>query len=192
MSNVLFALWMSLSVGLVLLFFYAAYLNWRNHRTNNVDLGEILPSFLPVDVEALAALIGPAEEELLRQEHSREEFVQIQRQRARLTIDALRRMTRNAALLQKLGYSELHSPNDLICSLAQEMIEAGVYVRLYSFVGLVKIHLRGWLTFGRPLFEPPDILSSSLIPAYEQLKDKAGNLTCLKFSSLHEALIQSL
>jgi hypothetical protein len=36
------------------------------------------------------------------------------------------------------------------------------------------------------------LLSSSLIPSYELLKTKAGNLTCLKFSSLHEELAQSL
>jgi hypothetical protein len=30
------------------------------------------------------------------------------------------------------------------------------------------------------------------MPAYALLKDKAGHLTCLKFSSLHESLAQSL
>ena len=56
MSNLLFALWMSLSAGMLLVFFYAAYLNWRNRRIHHVELGEIIPAFLPVDVEALARL----------------------------------------------------------------------------------------------------------------------------------------
>jgi hypothetical protein len=30
------------------------------------------------------------------------------------------------------------------------------------------------------------------LPAYAQLKDKADNLTCLKFHSLNESLAQSL
>jgi hypothetical protein len=198
MSTVLFALWMSLSAGMLLLFLYAAYLNWRNRRIHDIELGEMIPSFLPVDVEALATLIDPTQQQRLRQECSREELVELQREKVRLTIDCLRRMTHNAALLQQLGYSQLHSPNELICSLAQEMIDAGVHVRLYSFVGLINLRLRGWLNLGvvplsrRALFEVPDILSSSLIPAYELLKDKAGNLTCLKFSSLHQELIQSL
>ena len=198
MSNLLFALWMSLSAGMLLVFFYAAYLNWRNRGIHHVELGEIIPAFLPVDVEALARLVGSPQERYRQRLGSREELAQLEREKVRLTIDCLRRMTHNAALLQKLGYSQLHSPNELICSLAQEMIDAGVHVRLYTFVGLISLRLRSWLGFAtRPLSRPaafavPEILSSSLIPAYELLKDKAGNLTCLKFSSLHQELIQSL
>src|SRR5262249_17693570 len=156
------------------------------------------PALLPVDVDALAQLVGSPQEQCRQREGSGSELARLEREKVRLTIDCLRRMTHNAALLQKLGYSQMHSPNELICSLAQEMIDAGVHVRLYSFVGLTSLHLRSWLGFAsgplsRPaLFAVPEILSSSLIPAYELLKDKAGNLTCLKFSSLHEELIQSL
>lgn len=192
MSNLLFALWMGLSAGLLLLFFYAAFLNLRNRRVHNVDLGELMPSFLPVNVETLSDLIGPAANS---SEASEEEDLE----RVQLTIECLRRMTHNAALLQQLGYSQLHSPNQLICDLAQQMIDAGVHVRLYTFVGLLSLHAWSRLRFAiGPLTRMPkigevqELLSSSLIPAYEQLKDKAGNLTCLKFSSLHEELAQSL
>jgi hypothetical protein len=193
MSNVLFALWMGLSVGLLLLFFYAAFLNLRNRHVRNVDLGELIPSFLPVNVENLAGLIAPA------QERDSKEDPQEQLRRVQLTIECLRRMTHNAALLQRLGYSQLHSPNQLICELAQEMIDAGVHVRLYTFVGLVALHAWSRFRFAiGPLTRMPkirdleELLCSSLIPAYEQLKNKAGNLTCLKFSSLHAELVQSL
>jgi hypothetical protein len=196
MSTVLFALWMALSAGLLLLFFYAAFVNLRNRRIQHVELGELIPSFLPVDVEALAELVGSS------QEQSNSEEIPIaaaalQRRQLQLTIDCLRRMTHNAALLQKLGYCQLQSPNPLISSLAQEMIDAGVHVRLYTFVGLVALQLRRRfgsvpLVSTRKFCNVQDLLSLSLIPAYEQLKDKAGNLTCLKFSSLHEELAQSL
>jgi hypothetical protein len=192
MSNVLFALWMGLSAGLLLLFFYAAFLNLRNRRVQNVDLGELMPSFLPVNVETLSDLIGPAAKSSAGSEEEDLERVQ-------LTIECLRRMTHNAALLQRLGYSQLHSPNQLICDLAQQMIDAGVHVRLYTFVGLLALHAWSRLRFAiGPLTKMPkisdvqELLCSSLIPAYQQLKDKAGNLTCLKFSSLHEELAQSL
>jgi hypothetical protein len=191
MSNLLFVLWMSLSAGLLLLFFYAAFLNLRNRHVRNVDLGEMIPSFLPVDVEAFAGLVDPA------QSNSREEQEELRR--VRLTIEYLRRMTHNAALLQRLGYAQLHSPNQLICDLAQEMIDAGVHVRLYTFLGLVSLNVWSRFRFAiGPLTRMPKIgdleklLSSSLIPSYELLKTKAGNLTCLKFSSLHEELAQSL
>jgi len=193
MSNILFALWIGLSAGLLLLFLYAAFLNLRNRRVHNVDLGELMPSFLPVNVETLAGLIGPGSKALT--ETADDEDIE----RVQLTIECLRRMTHNAALLQRLGYSQLHSPNQLICDLAQQMIDAGVHVRLYTFVGLVVLHSWSRLRFAiGPLTRMPkigdlqELLSSSLIPAYEQLKDKAGNLTCLKFSSLHEELAQSL
>jgi hypothetical protein len=193
MSNILFALWMGLSAGLLLLFFYAAFLNLRNRRVSNVDLGELMPSFLPVNVEALAELMGPGSK---ASAEGREED---DLERVQLTIECLRRMTHNAALLQRLGYSQLHSPNQLICDLAQQMIDAGVHVRLYTFVGLIALQSWSRLRFAiGPLTRMPkigdlqELLSSSLIPAYEQLKDKAGNLTCLKFSSLHEELAQSL
>jgi hypothetical protein len=191
MSNLLFVLWMSLSAGLLLLFFYAAFLNLRNRHVRNVDLGEMIPSFLPVDVEEFAGLVDPA------QSNSREEQEELRR--VRLTIEYLRRMTHNAALLQRLGYAQLHSPNQLICDLAQEMIDAGVHVRLYTFLGLVALNVWSRFRFAiGPLTRMPKIgdleklLSSSLIPSYELLKTKAGNLTCLKFSSLHEELAQSL
>ena len=106
-------------------------------------------------------------------------------------------VTHNAALLQKLGYAQLHSGNQLIAELAQEMIDAGVHVRLYSFMGLIVLHLRNALSW-IPLvassrsIQVQHLVSSSLIPAYGELKDKAGNLACLKFSSFHETLAQSL
>src|SRR5215831_12728974 len=200
MSTILFALWMALSAGLLLLFFYAAYVNLRNRRIQHVELGELIPSFLPVNVESLAELADPVQQQRGRRESSsgEREMEQLQRRRIQLTIDTLRRMTHNAALLQKLGYCQLHSPNPLISSLAQEMIDAGVHVRLYTFVGLIALNVRLRLPIrvplasARKLCDVHDLLASSLIPAYEQLKDKAANLTCLKFSSLHEELAQSL
>ena len=77
------------------------------------------------------------------------------------------------------------------------MIDAGVHVRLYTFVGLIVLHLRNSLSWipmvaASRSAEIQQLLSSSLIPAYALLKDKADNLTCLKFSSFHDALSQSL
>ena len=197
MSNLLFALWMGLSAGLLLLFFYAAYLNWRNRQPSNVDLGELIRSFLPVNAEALAELADPAEQQRPQGECSPEELCRLRRTRMRITSECLRRMAHNAALLQKLGYAQLHSPNPLICTLAQEMIDAGVQVRFYTFVGLIRLRLRSQLQAMRlswlsKVGDVQGLLASDLIPAYDLLKDKAGNLTCLKFSSLREELAQSL
>ncbi|HMC31979.1 MAG TPA: hypothetical protein VKL99_14180 [Candidatus Angelobacter sp.] len=197
MSNSMFAIWIGLSAGLLLLFLYAAFLNVKRRQSRKVELGDLLPSFLPVDVEVLRQLVNPAQQRYLQETYGQEELLRIYREQLRLTIECLRRMTHNAALLQQLGYSQLQSGNQLIASLAQEMIDAGVHVRLYTFMGLIVLHLRSSLSWvpmvaASRSAQVQQLLSSSLIPAYAQLKDKADNLTCLKFSSFHEALTQSL
>ena len=144
MSNSMFAVWIGLSVGLLLLLVYAAFLNVRRRQSPKVELGELIPAFLPVNVEVLADLISPAQQRHLQETYGREELLRIYREQLRLTIECLRRMTHNAALLQQLGYCQLYSGNQLIASLAQEMIDAGVHVRLYTFVGLIVLHLRQW------------------------------------------------
>jgi hypothetical protein len=197
MSNSMFLLWVGLSAGLVLLFLYAAFLNIRRNRAAKVELGDLLSSFLPVNVDVLQELIDPAQQRYLQETYGQEELLRIYREQLRLTIECLRRMTHNAALLQQLGYSQIRSGNQLIASMAQEMIDAGVQVRLYSFIALGVLHLRNALSWV-PLIaatksaQVQQLLSSGLIPAYAELKDKAGNLTCLKFSSFHEALAQRL
>jgi hypothetical protein len=197
MPNTTFAIWIALSAGLLLLFVYSAFLNVKRRQSRKVELGDLLPSFLPVDVEVLRDLINPAQQRYLQETFGEEELLRIYRQQLRLTIECLRRMTHNAALLQQLGYSQLQSGNQLIASLAQEMIDAGVHVRLYTFMALIVLHLRSslsWLPMvaASRSVQVQHLLSSSLIPAYALLKDKADNLTCLKFSSFHDALAQSL
>jgi hypothetical protein len=197
MSNSTFAIWIGLSAGLLLLFVYAALSNVKRRRSRRAEIADLLPSFLPVDIEVLRQLISPAQQRYLQETYGHQELLRIYREQLRLTIECLRRMTHNAALLQQLGYNQLQSGNQLIASLAQEMIDAGVHVRLYTFVALIVLHLRSGLSW-IPMIacsksaQVQHLLSSSLIPAYAQLKDKAGNLTCLKFSSFHDALAHSL
>lgn len=179
------ALWIGW-VGLLLLFLYSALLSIRNQSQSGLDVRELVDAFLPVDVDAFSRLMkshDDAASEL----------------RVELMLDSLRRMSHNAALLQRLGYTQINSSNQLIGELAQEMIDAGVYVRLYTFVAVVvlrackllRVDPRNLLSATR-IAELQHMMSSSLIPAYERLKDRAGNLSCLRFSGYHEALVQGL
>jgi hypothetical protein len=197
MSNTMFAIWIGLSAGILLLFLYAAFLNLRRRQSPGAELGDLLNSFLPVNVEVLSDIISPSQQRHLQETYGHDELLRIYREQVQLTMECLRRMSHNAALLQQLGYAQLRSGNQLIASLAQEMVDAGVHVRLYSFMGLIVLQVRNALQW-LPLFsaatcgDVQKLVSSSLLPAYAQLKDKAGNLTCLKFSGLHESLAQSL
>jgi len=196
MSDTLFAVWIGLSAAMLLLFLYAAVAALRNRQSRPVAMDELISGLVPVDVDAFVQLISS---EQAGQELSHQQLLRLQRRRTELAIGYLSRMAHNAALLQRLGYSQLHSGNQLISDLAQQMIDAGVHVRLYTFIGLIALRTsRAFrltsleLLTAVKLAELQKMMSGSLIPAYEQLKDKAGNLTCLKFSAQHDALIQSL
>ena len=193
----MFAIWIGLSAGILLLFLYAAFLNLRRKQAPGAELGDLMNSFLPVDVEVLSNVIDAAQQRHLQETYGRDELLRIYREQVALTMECLRRMSHNAALLQQVGYTQLQSGNQLIASLAQEMVDAGVHVRLYTFMALIVLQVRTSLQW-LPLFSAANsgdvrsLVSSSLLPAYALLKDKADHLTCLKFSSLHEALAQSL
>lgn len=199
MSNYLFAIWIILSVALLLLFFYAAYVNVRRKKRPQVDLSDVVPFLLPVDVTALSELINPQIEAAAKRSYSKEDFKRLRRKQARQTVEYLRRMSHNAALLQQLGYSRIHNPNALIAAQGQQLIDAGVHVRLYTFVGLTVLFL--WRLLGLyavsfvslpKVSDIRELMSSSLIPAYEALRAKAESLTSLKDRDFREALVQSL
>ena len=97
MSDTLFALWIGLSVAMLLLFLFAAVASLRNRQGRPVALEELIPSFVPVDVEAFADLIGSAADGV-GQELSPEEFVALQRRRTQLAMKSLRRMASNAII----------------------------------------------------------------------------------------------
>ena len=197
MSNTIFAIWVGLSAAVLLVFLYAAFLNLRRRRSQEMELGDLMNSFLPVNMEVLADLVNPEQQRYLQETYGHEELLKIYRKQVGLTMECLRRMSHNAGLLQQVGYAQLRGGNQLLASVAQEMVDAGVHVRLYTLMGLAVLQVRNMIQW-LPLVSATtccniqSIVSSSLLPAYAQLKDKAENLTCLKFNSLTESLAASL
>jgi hypothetical protein len=194
MANYSFALWIALSVGLLLLFLYAALLNLRRQHQGKVDVDEILPYLLPVNLQALAEALDPSQDDYLRHSHSPREFRKLQRKRTKLAAEYLRRMSHNAALLQRVGYSQLRSPNRMVAEQAQELIDVGVNVRLYAFLGLAGLFFRRFwvlrsMSFAR-IAKLQKMMSASLVPAYQALRSKAEEITMLRASGVHEALSQ--
>ena len=196
MASYSFAVWIILSVGLLLLFLYAAWTNLRRRHLPEIDLDEVVPFLLPVNLEALSEAIDPSQDAYLRHQHSRREFEKLQRKRFRLATEYLRRMSHNAALLQRVGYGQLHSRNPLVAAQAQELIDAGVHVRLYAFLGLAVLFFRRISGFGSislaRVSEVHKMMSSGLIPAYRSLRSKAEELTTLRDTAFRDALAQNL
>jgi len=196
MASYSFAVWIILSVGLLLLFLYAAWTNLRRRHLPEIDLDEVVPFLLPVNLEALSEAIDPTQDAYLRHQRSRREFQKLQRKRARLAAEYLRRMSHNAALLQRVGYGQLRSSNPLVAAQAQELIDAGVHVRLYAFLGLAVLFFRRISGFGSislaRVSEVHKMMSSGLIPAYRSLRSKAEELTTLRDTAFRDALAQNL
>jgi len=191
-----FALWISASVGLLLLFLWAAVIHLRRRRAQAVPLGEVVPFLLPVNTKAFAEAMDISQNASLRRSLSRQQYRQLQGNRHRLAREYLRRMSHNAALLQHVGYGQLRSPDPLVAAQAQELIDAGTHVRLYAFCGLGLVFLRRvsgleWAPWGR-FSAVEKLMSSSLLPAYESLCCKARDLTALYDTAFRDALTQAL
>jgi len=196
MANYSFALWITLSGGLLLLFAYAAFINLRRRHLPQIDLDEVVPFLLPVNLDALVDAIDPSQDAYLRHSHSPADFQKLQRKRMRLAAEYLHRMSHNAALLQRVGYGQIHSSNRVVAEQGQELIDAGVNVRLYAFLGLAALFFRRvWVFRSMSLAKVSQVqkmMCSNLIPAYNALRSKAEDLTMLRDRAFHDALLQSL
>ena len=193
MTNYSFAVWIILAVGLLLLFVHAAAINLKRQRSPQIGLGEIVPALLRVDLELFAEAIQPSHP---NQFGSPREFRKQQRRQARVAAECLRRMSHNAALLQRVGYGQIRSSNPLVAAQAQELIDAGVHVRFYAFLGLAAFFFRRIVGLGaismKRLADAQKMMSSSLIPAYESLRLKAQEITTLRDTAFRDALSQAL
>src|SRR5258708_7259023 len=131
MSTFSFWLWIALAAGLLLLLVYAAVIN-RRRRHAHLDLDEIVPFLRPVDLSTFSHLLNPQRDTHMRETRDRVEYEKFRRKEIRIAMEGLRRMSHNAGLLQSIGYGKVQSSNELVARNAQELIEAGVNVRLYS------------------------------------------------------------
>src|SRR5947209_19165266 len=98
MSNTMFAIWIGLSAGILLLFLYAAFLNLRRRQSKGVELADLMNSFLPVNMDVLSEMVSPAQQRHLQETFGQEELLRIYREHVSLTMECLRRMEHNAAL----------------------------------------------------------------------------------------------
>ena len=170
------------------------------HRTPwDGEVGDMIPFLQRVDVEAFAKLIDPAEEAYLRQRYTSSEFRQLQRQRIRLTIEYLRRMSHNAKILLEAGHGEVKSSSAERAFLGNELIHSGTHIRLYALLALTKLHL--WLLFRVHAWTllPTPCLSDfkeqagiEVLEEYDSLKSKAAYLALARRESCHNELIHSL
>jgi hypothetical protein len=200
MSSILIiALWVVMPLVALFIFIYATTDNLRKRQFLGLGIEDVVPFLVPVNLQALENLTDPCQEDYLSHRRTKAEFRAIQRRRVCESIEYLRRMNHNARVLRRLGVSQLLSGNPMLEGLGQELISAGVNVRLYTFLALVMLYswqivgLRPWPFIAVPrLTELRSLLNSDLIPAYTLLKENATRFTLLKASGFHDAVTQSL
>jgi hypothetical protein len=177
-------------VGLILILSsLALYAFWVNHQrrylAEMISLDEVIPLLVPVDIEILSRVLDVSQASHVRDS---QEFHKLQQRQVCLAVDNLRRMKHNAVLLQRVGYSQLHSSNPLVAEQAQELIDFAVHVRLYTSMGVVALFFHRIFK----LYPAHRLMFSGLIRRYETLKSSAKNFPVLNNTTLREVLAQNL
>jgi len=76
MSNTIFASGLAWQQYFCCCSFTLGFLNLRRRQSSQVELGELIPSFLPVDMEILSELIDPAKQRHLQETYGRDELAE--------------------------------------------------------------------------------------------------------------------
>lgn len=148
---------------------------WTRFPKRDVD--DVIPFLYPVDIPLAEALLDPAAEFEFRWKMSRPQFRAAQRKRMRLYLELTRRMAHNATVLVRYADAEKKSDDPWRVSLAVELQEKAVEVRLYSLVTRVKLHF--WLAaradlVGAAVAHLRTVAELDGIQAYSALKSAAA------------------
>jgi hypothetical protein len=117
------------------------YLIWFRFPERTVD--DVMDYLLPVDLEKAEELLDPQTEAILRRELGPSDFRKLQRKRIHHYVAVVRRMSHNAAVLVEWANREIKATDKRTAQLAAELQQAGIELRLYCLLALVK--LRFWL-----------------------------------------------
>jgi len=117
------------------------YLIWFRFPERTVN--DVADFLLPVDLEKAEELLDPQTEAVLRRELSPADFRKLQRKRIHHYMAVVRRMSHNAAVLVEWANREVKAGDKRKSQLAAELQQAGIELRLYCLLALVK--LRFWL-----------------------------------------------
>lgn len=114
---------------------------WSRFPSRDVD--DVIPFLYPVDLSLAESLLDPAAEFGYRWKLSPREFREAQRKRMRLYLELTHRMAHNSRVLVEYADAQKKSPDPRRVSLASNLQERAVEVRLYSLQ--TGIRLRLWL-----------------------------------------------
>lgn len=168
-------IWLMIAWG-ALACIYMLRCAWTRFPRRNLD--DIVHFLHPVDLSLVDSLLDPAADFALRWNSTPRAFREAQRQRMRLYLELVRRMSHNSRVLIEFGNAimrrecpdenqPLAQPRNQRAALASELQQAAISIRLYSLLVLVKLHFRLWF--------PLDALGIVPAPKLAQLR-KAGDV----------------
>jgi hypothetical protein len=120
---------------------------WSRFPKRDVD--DVIPFLYPVDISLAESLLDPAAEFNYRWKLNRRQFRAAQRKRMRLYLELTRRMAHNSRVLVEYADAEKNNADPRRVSLASELQQKAVEVRLYSLMTGMKVRL--WLLLGSDL-----------------------------------------
>ncbi|HEY1262036.1 MAG TPA: hypothetical protein VGF06_00850 [Terriglobales bacterium] len=113
------------------------YLIWFRFPERTAE--DVADYLLPVDLAKIEELLDPQAEAILRRELGPTDFRRLQRKRIHNYVAIVRRMSHNAAVLVEWANREVKNRDPRAARLAAELQQAGIELRLYCLLALVKL-----------------------------------------------------
>lgn len=148
--TLIFVLFAVLALGLFLLRLPGTF-------KDQADEAKLIQQLQPVDLDAFQNLVDPGEERFLRANLPSSEFRDIQRQRMRAAVDYVSGVSRNAAILLRLGLAARRSLEPQVAEAGRHLVDNALRLRLYSLMATGKLLTR--IAFPGTILEPAGIVS---------------------------------
>lgn len=113
----------------------------KNRPMRSQNLSELKARISSIDIAAFRNLTDPAEEDFLRMHLSPGEFRIVQRERLRAVIEYVSLVSRNAAILHRIGDSARSSPNPSVSAAGEKLVNSALRFRIYAFHVLARLYL---------------------------------------------------
>jgi len=159
----------AIAVALLAILWFAV----RGRSAAVTDLSDIESLTKPVDLEAFRNLVDPEEEEYLRSNLSAADFRSVQRERLLAAVDYMTGVSKNAAVLLRLGELARRSSDAEVAVAGQDLVNNALYLRSYVLLAILKLRLRVLLPGAK-------MTPGRVLDFYESMTGSVGRLARLQ------------
>lgn len=129
-------------------------------------------SIQPVDLQAFRTLTERDDELFLRDKLPGTRFRRLKRERIRVTLGYVSRISRNAAVLMRLGQEARLSADPAVVAAAEQVLEMATRLRMQCLLATAKLSAE----FAVPSLQ---LTPAVLVPAYQNLRENVVRLSAL-------------